>query len=243
MTRKEYTDTVLSALRHVTGDERAAIQEELEAHMEDHLEALLALDYPQELAEERTLSAMGDPKEVGRALNRQYTGWGWVILERAALALTVVLCIQAVFAFGMLGMLLESVTVRFAPSGETRFSPPLASQDVDIRVPVGDDILRVYQVNVGPDSEVPGGYRAEVLVCAYDRIPGGIVSERLTYEVRLENARGERSRYRSGSGNWRVEYARLYTPLQPGDTCVTLEYEGFGEQVSLELPLPEGGIP
>ena len=143
----------------------------------------------------------------------------------------------------MLGMLMESVTVRFAPSRETQFSPPLASQNVDIRVPVGDDILRVYQVNVGTDSETSGGYQAEVLVCAYDRIPGGIVSQRLIRGARLENARGERSRYRSGSGNWRVEYARLYTPLQPGDTCVTLEYEGFGEQVSLELPLTEGGIP
>lgn len=169
MTRKEYTDTVLSTLRHVTGDEKAAIRKELEAHMEDHMEALLALDYPQELAEERTLSAMGDP--------------------------------------------------------------------------VGDDILRVYQVNVGPDSEVPGGYQAEVLVCAYDRIPGGIVSQSLTREVLLENARGETSTYNSGSGSWRVEYARLYTPLQPGDTFVALEYEGFGEQVFLELPLPGGGIP
>ena len=243
MTRKAYTDAVLSTLRHVTGDERAAIQKELEAHMEDHVEALLALDYPQELAEERTLAAMGDPKEVGKALNRQYTGWGWVILERAALLLIAVLCIQAVFSFGMVGMLLESVTVRFAPSGETRFSPPLASRDLDIRVPVGDDILRVYQINVGPDSETPGGSRAEVLVCAYDRIPGGIVSQGLIRTARLENARGESSIYNSGSGSWRVEYARLYTPLQPGDTCVTLEYEGFGEQVSLELPLPEGGIP
>ena len=36
------------------------------------MEGLLELGYSPELAEERTLDAMGDPKEVGRELNRQY---------------------------------------------------------------------------------------------------------------------------------------------------------------------------
>ena len=39
------------------------------------------------------------------------------------------------------------------------------------------------------------------------------------------------------------ESAGVDTPLRRGEPCVTLEYEGFGGQVSLELPLPEGGIP
>ena len=68
MDRKTYIATVLSTLRHVTGDERLAIQAELEGHMEDHMEGLLELGYSPELAEERTLAAMGDPKEVGRRL-------------------------------------------------------------------------------------------------------------------------------------------------------------------------------
>ena len=76
MDRKTYIDTVLSALRHVTGDERAAIRAELEGHMEDHMEGLLELGYEPELAEERTLAAMGDPQEVGRELNKQYTRGG-----------------------------------------------------------------------------------------------------------------------------------------------------------------------
>ena len=115
MDRKTYIDTVLSALRHVTGDERAAIRAELEGHMEDHMEGLLELGYEPELAEERTLAAMGDPQEVGRELNKQYTGWGWVLLSRMAVLLTVVLCIQALLGIGILGNLWDSVAARVWP--------------------------------------------------------------------------------------------------------------------------------
>ena len=51
MDRKTYIDTVLSALCHVTGDERAAIRAELEGHMEDHMEGLLELGYEPSVTE------------------------------------------------------------------------------------------------------------------------------------------------------------------------------------------------
>ena len=92
MDRKTYIETVLSALRHVTRREREAIRAEIDGHIEDHMADLLELDYPPELAEERTLSAMGDPAEVGRELNEQYTGWGGVILSRVLLAALVAVC-------------------------------------------------------------------------------------------------------------------------------------------------------
>lgn len=78
MDRRDYTDRVLSSLRRVTEKEREAIRSELDGHIEDHMEALRELGYDEELAEERAIAAMGEPDEVGRELNRQYTGWGWV---------------------------------------------------------------------------------------------------------------------------------------------------------------------
>ena len=92
MDRRDYTDRVLSSLRRVTEKEREAIRSELDGHIEDHMEALRELGYDEELAEERAIAAMGEPDEVGRELNRQYTGWGWVLVSRAAVVLTVVLC-------------------------------------------------------------------------------------------------------------------------------------------------------
>ena len=103
MDRREYTAQVLSCLRRVTWDEREAIRAELDGHMEDRFESLRELGYDETEAEERTLAAMGDPAEVGRELNQQYTGWGFVLLSRAAVLLTVVLCVQTLLGLGILG--------------------------------------------------------------------------------------------------------------------------------------------
>ena len=238
MNRKEYTDAVLTALRHVTDRERLAIQAELDAHIEDHMAALRQLDYPLELAEERALAAMGDPVEVGRELNACYQSWFWVILGRAAAVVTAVLCILALLHVGLLGMVADSISARIYPDEDSCFAKPTATERLDIRVPVGNDVLHVYRISVGQEDDTLGEQVAEVLFCAYDRIPGGIVSQWLADGIILENSRGEQAVSGSGRGNWRVEYRSIQVPVQEEDPSVTLCYEAFGEQVRLELPLP-----
>lgn len=44
-TSDPYTKTVCACLRYATAKEKAAVQAELEAHIEDHTEALLAAGY------------------------------------------------------------------------------------------------------------------------------------------------------------------------------------------------------
>lgn len=56
-----------------------AIQKELVAHLDDGKADLLRLGYDQDLAEERALRGMGDPAEIGRALDRAHQPWlGWL---------------------------------------------------------------------------------------------------------------------------------------------------------------------
>lgn len=236
MNRKEYTDAVLTALRHVTDRERLAIRAELDAHIEDHIAALRELDYPPELAEERALAAMGDPTEVGRELNACYQSWFWVILGRAAAVVTAVLCILALLHVGLLGMVAESISARIYPDEDSCFAKPTATERLDIRIPVGNDVLHVYRISVGQDDTL-GEQVAEVMFCTYDRIPGGIFSHQFAWAF-LENPRGEQAVSGSGRGNWRVEYRSILVPVQKEDPSVTLCYEAFGEQVRLELPLP-----
>lgn len=238
MDRKAYIQAVLSALHHVTGDERAAIQAELDGHIEDHMEGLLELGYSPELAEERTLAAMGDPQEVGRELNKQYTGWGFVLLSRAAVLLTVVLCIQAVLGLGILGNLWDSVWARVAPLEPEEISAAV-TQRLDIRVPIGSDVVRVYGVSRLTREGVPA---AGVFLCAYDRLPGGVVSDRLLPGVWIEDQRGEALEWLSGGsghGSIGADYQLRYVPVEETDTSITLRYERFGENIAVEIPLPE----
>ena len=116
MGRRDYTETVLSALNHVTRRERAAIRAEPEGHMEDHMEGLTELGYEPKLAEQRTLAAMGDPKEVGRELNRQYP-LGWLIVGRVAMAAVLI------FALVAAGPLWDTLRDTVVPNLQARWFP------------------------------------------------------------------------------------------------------------------------
>lgn len=115
MTRGEYTARVLANLRRLTRKEREAIRAELDAHMEDHVCGLLDLGYPPELAEERTLSFMGDPAEVGRELSKQYP-LGWLAAKWAAMALTLVFVLAMLApAWTLTGLVADNLWNRFYP--------------------------------------------------------------------------------------------------------------------------------
>lgn len=204
------------------------------------MEALLEMGWDAELAEARCLEAMGDPAEIGREMARQYRGRGWLWIGRMAVALTVVVCIQALLGLGMLGAAWDSLSVRFCPStaisiGELENVETVV--DLDIRAEIGNDILRVYMVFVG---EKDGQRAAMVLACMYDRLPFGIVADGLASRSELWNERGGTGTSAGGSGNYRAEYAVRWTPVEPGDTHVVWEYRAIGETVRLEIPLPGG---
>ena len=140
-------------------------------------------------------------------------------------------------------ILLDSFAARIYPDEDTRLNTVAAQERVDIRLPVGNDVLRIYRVAVGQSGETVGQWEAEVSMCAYDRIPGGTVSNAIWSHTELANPRGETTFSGGGRGSWWAEYHEEYTVLEPGDTYVTLTYDYLGETHTVKLPLPEGGIP
>jgi hypothetical protein len=88
-----WCDTVTRQVRF--RPDRGAIQWELTAHYQDHVRDLERVGYDWKLAEQRALAAMGDPEEIGRALDRVHKPWlGWLwMASRAVLALTVMACL------------------------------------------------------------------------------------------------------------------------------------------------------
>ena len=180
------------------------------------------------------------PVIMGQALAG--SGWqgGYRIIGILQVVLTVVLCAQALLALGILGMVIDSISARIYPNEPSAYTAVAATERLDIRIPVGNDILRVYRISIGQADDTPGVWEAEVQLCAYDRIPGGIVSRRLMEQTWLETPGGRRDPPKgSGRGNWRVEYGSCYVRLSPEDTYVVLRFEAFDEQIRLELPLPE----
>lgn len=59
--------------------DREEIARELSAHYVDHVKDLERIGYDHDLARSRALEAMGDPEEVGRAMDRVHKPWlGWL---------------------------------------------------------------------------------------------------------------------------------------------------------------------
>lgn len=76
-----------------------AIQKELAAHLDDSRADLLRLGYDWKLADERVLKGMGDPVEIGRALDRAHKpalGWLW-LASRWLVVLAMVCALWAVW--------------------------------------------------------------------------------------------------------------------------------------------------
>ena len=71
--------------------DRRAIARELQAHYEDHMEGLMDCGYAQKEAAAKALEALGDPWEIGRALNQVHKFWLGLLWKASQLLLLVLL--------------------------------------------------------------------------------------------------------------------------------------------------------
>lgn len=241
MNRNEYCDRVLAQVGRLTSDEANDLRNELAGHIEDHAEALVEHGYTEEDAAARAVELMGDPEETGRALREQYRHFWLVIVQRIAIFVTVIACVQGFFMLTMLSGVYESLRERVSPAVNSISWEELdGAADLHERILVGDDIVRIDAVSCSTQ-------RAEVQLTAFDRIPGGVVYARLLHTLRLENERGEvidewedcdYPSCVSSSGTLYVCIASHRVNIEPDDTYIRLIYDRLGEHVALEIPLP-----
>lgn len=228
MDRKKYCDRVLAQVGRLTSDEANDLRNELAGHIEDHAEALVEHGYTEEDAAARAVELMGDPEETGRALREQYRHFWLVIVQRIAIFVTIVACVQGFFMLLMLGGVYESIRERVSPAVNSISWEELdGAADLHERILVGDDIVQLNRIEYG----VREGERQAVLwVSSYDRIPGRKVYERLIETMSLQSERGETMygedsiRYSScwgSSGSLYVHSGQHTVPLEEGDTYVT----------------------
>ena len=229
MRKCEYVQKVLGCLPRLTSQERVAVGEELYAHIEDHMEALLDLGYEPELAEQRTMERMGDPEEVGWELDKQYS-MVWLVIERTLKALIWVFGLLLVWNILTFYTLWGSLQVRIEPyeyATENRLNE--IDTKLDIRMEIGSDILHIYGSGVDESNQ------AHVLYYWYDQDPLGYVTGE---EIKLEDCRGEELLCGGGwSRNSRVSSHHIKTPIRPGDPYVTAVVERYGQRYEARVPL------
>lgn len=243
MEREEFCRRVIWQMKRATLREQDWVKAELMGHLEDHIDALREDGYSQEKAEAEAIAAMGEPEEVGKALNRQYPV-AWRITSLLLLAAVVYLLWKLLWSGYLFGFdfyerwkihndrvpYLEELFL----SGAEWESYPLREQ-VDLRAEIGNnDEIQVYSVFLDPEQGLAG-----VTVRTYDRDLMGYVGMRSWDFIHLENQAGNRVGCTDSLGDATVEYS-LYTalPVKPGDDHVTVSYERNGERVSVEVPLP-----
>ena len=169
-------------------------------------------------------------------------------MQRIAIFVTIVACVQGFFMLPMLGGVYESIRERVSPAVNSISWEELdGAADLHERIPIGDDIVQLNRIEYG----VREGERQAVLwVSSYDRIPGRKVYERLFETMSLQNERGKTVYDRDGvrysscwgsSGSLYVHYGQHTVPLEEGDTYVTFVYDRFGERIETRIELPEGG--
>lgn len=237
---RTYTQQVTSHLRHATRQEKVDLQAELEAHLEDHTQALLAAGWAQEQAQHHALAAMGDPKAIGSALNQAYP-FRWLALSRAALVLILL------FALVLLPNLpiwflccWNSLTARWdalhSPNHVRQSNTQVEDMiplDTTLCLPNGD-ILSLFAVLLVPQAD--GTYEAQISGTAYHRNPF-----RTPYYSRLEYAINggvpteSRKAFSSSAGAF--YWSDSVRGLEPGDT-LRVQTVSPGLHVSAQVPLP-----
>ena len=228
MDKKEYSRQVIAAMRHLRADEIAAIRAEIEGHIEDRMEPLLALQgIDEEEAQRRSIAAMGDPAEIGRAFQKHYS-YFWLWVDRAIIALIVLVLWGTVWRIpGHLENVKDNLTARYAPMSflhETT-RKQWVDMEVDLRAQVGSDILRVYAVGTKENE-------ATIFWCGYDESIHGQVGQ---WSVEYEDCHIlEILVHASGGG----AYAYVDTvEVQTGAPYVTAVVKRYGERITLDIPL------
>lgn len=225
--------------------DRKAIRKELWAHYEDHCRDLERLEFAPALARQRALEAMGDPLEVGKALDRVHKPWlGWLWeASRVILAGLVVLSLVTLFFLTGVPRLRDKLR------GELEEMPEMAAW-VDLE-------YGTLYAAPGEVTEQEGCWLAEVELWVRMREPLGTEDGVITWFFTYRDGQGEiplfkmddRSRttpevrywrYQSRTAGWTQchqtvelvleeppQWVEISYPLSGRDWTLRLEWEGM----------------
>jgi hypothetical protein len=84
---------------------------------------------------------------------------------------------------------------------------------------------------------------AELSVCNYDQNPFGFASDILIINVTVVSQAGYERNVGGGGSAGAYFYTFSHIPVQAGEQYIYLQYDRFGDRVTLEIPLEWGEEP
>ena len=137
MTRGEFCARVRKHLKRATDAEWQSIRREILGHVEDRMEDFQRSGLDQGAAEVRAVAAMGEPEEIGDALNRQLSPF-WLVLSRVSTACIALLCCGLVLSLPVsFARVFDNLQARLAPgSGFRGPEEGYVRQEVDVRLSI-----------------------------------------------------------------------------------------------------------
>lgn len=152
---KGFFDRVLAHIPRATFAERDAIRQELSDHLDDHLELLLEGGMDETKARTRVLAAMGDPREIGIAWNRQLSPL-WLWIERLCkLCCIVLLLVMFWSSLAQAALAVINISTRFSVDSAERTIPfgyeVVWQEDLDIKQAFGQHVIGIYRVELAQE--------------------------------------------------------------------------------------------
>ena len=239
---RDYTQAVCSCLRHATAEEKQAVAQELQDHLADHADALVEAGWDPEEAKTHALAAMGEAKEVGRALDREFP-LRWLVLSRVNLVLAILVALVLFFPLtsrveGAVNNLIARTDPFDSPNHMRSGSIPLedfSPLDLRLSLPNGD-VIRYFAIALTEQND--GTYQVELHGVEYHQNPfrepyygEWALEYTINHTLPVHESSG------SGSPNGVTYWSNEIPSLQPGDT-LTVSLDVPGVHRSTEIPLP-----
>lgn len=244
---RDYCDRVLSHIPRATERERQEIREELLDHLLEHRDMLV--DHGTDIleAEKQAIEAMGNAGEIGRLWNDQLSPvWLWVgrICKTACILLVVCSLQMAVYTFGGV---IDNLYIRNAvpvDEGSHRIQgyEPFWTQELDIREPFGEHIIRLYRAELLSDKAKQGLYYLKVYMVSYPQNPFhyALNSDIMSNYILC----GEERSWGGSSGGGGTGYSEWEGVFQvtKGQRTADITMDYAGESFAVELTLDWGGV-
>lgn len=246
---------VCDRLTRATRREREQVCRELADHLQDHTEALIDRGLEPEAAEARAVAEMGDPAEIGKALNKAYSRF-WLICKRVLIVLFCAALLQCIgrdllrdFAGNMLARLPSQTDLTQMSRRGLWYADQVfelkESQLLNLKMESDSTVVRLEQIAVGEFTDGPDekGYCVCFSARKYSKNPFDYCYPdfRLYLAGDPDGTQLKRSLSSEAVGGRSSGMCFAYE-VEYGTEQVEIVWERYGQDLRVQVPLDWEGV-